>query len=141
MSFIVDAATGAYEETIGRIRRAEDHGSLNPRPALDEKQLQEFQEEQRQGKTDEPFRQCLAYHKFRWFEVQELPMLEGGVYRREGEWRHIGLRLAFTPTDLASSFPGGPETLDTYVRDLLAQRLAAKKRVPKSELRKFLTRR
>lgn len=141
MSFIIDAATGAYQDTIDRVRRAEDHGQFNPRPRLDEQQLREFQEEQRQGLTDEPFRQCLAYHKFRWFEVQELPMLEGGVYRREGEWRHLGLRLAFTPTDLASGFPLGPESLDRYVRDLLAERLAAKKRVPKSELRKHLNRR
>lgn len=141
MSFIVDAATGAYQETVDRIRRNEDHGGFNPRPRMDEQQLREFQEEQRQGQTDEPFRQCLAYHGFRWFEVQELPMLEGGVYRREGEWRHQKLSLAFTPTDLASGFPTGPESLDRYVRDLLAERLAAKKRIPKPELRKHLNRR
>lgn len=141
MSFIVSAAQAAYEQTIDRVRRAEDHGQFNPRPQVDEKQLLEFQEEQRQGRTDEPFRQALEYHGFTWHEVQDLPMLEGGVYRREGEWRHQRLKLAFTPTDLAAGFPGGPETFDRHVRDLKAQLAAARKRLPKSELRKHLNRR
>lgn len=143
MSFIVDAATGAYQETVDRIRRDEDHGggSFNPRPEHDEKQLAEFREEQTQGKTDEAYRQALTYHGFKWYNVDQLPMLEGGVYRREGEWRHRKLKLAFTPTDLASSFPMGPESLDRYIVDEKTKLKAAAAQVPKSEVRKFLNRR
>jgi hypothetical protein len=141
VSFIVDAATGAFEQTVDRIRRNEDHGGFNPRPKLDEKQLAEFQAEQRQGRTDEPYRQCLTYHGFVWREVEQLPMLEGGVYRREGEWRSAKLRLAFTPTDLASSFPTGPESLDRYIRDELLKRQVTAGRVAKKDLRRSRDRR
>lgn len=141
MSFIVNAATAAFEATVDRIRRNEDFSKLNPRPAIDEKQRAELLADQCQGRTDELYRQCLTYHGFKWFEVQQLPMLEGGVYRREGEWRHIGLRIAFTPTELASSFPGGPESLDRYIRDEKGKLKAARARIPKSEVRRFLNRR
>lgn len=141
MSFIVDAATGAFEQTVDRIRRNEDHGGFNARPQFDPKQQQELLADQCQGRTDEPYRKCLEYHGFVWREVQDLPMLEGGVYRREGEWRHWKLGLAFTPTDLASSFPAGPESLDVYIRDELLKAMVTAGRASKKDLRRSRGRR
>jgi hypothetical protein len=140
VSFIVDAATGAFDQTIDRIRRNEDHGGFNVRPKLDPQQQAELHADQCQGRTDEIYRQCLTYHGFVWREVEQLPMLEGGVYRKEGEWRHAKLRLAFTPTDLASSFPLGAESLDTYLRDEMLKRQVTRGRVAKADLRKSRSR-
>ena len=137
MSFVVDAAQGALDLSLDRIRRGADHGEFNPRPEIDPKQQAEFLDEQRGGRTDEAYQQCLRYHGFKWFDVQQLPMLEGGVNRREGEWRHRKLTLAFTPTDLASGFPAGPESLDKYIRDEILKAKVAAGRAEKRDLKKF----
>lgn len=136
MGFIQYAADGAADIAVQRVRDNKDHGSFNPRPEIDRQQQAELQEAQRGGRTDEIYRQCLTYHGFRWFTVEQLPMLEGGVYRAEGEWRHAKLKLAFTPRDLASGYPLGPESLDTFLRDQKMALAVSKGRVPKQLLRK-----
>ena len=131
MGFIQYAADAAADLAVQRVRDNKDHGLFNPRPEVDRKQQAELLEAQRGGRTDEIYRQCLEYHGFVWLTVEQLPMLEGGVYREEGEWRHAKLKLAFTPGDLAAHFPAGPESLDRFIRD---QKLAA--RVTKGKVEK-----
>lgn len=121
MGFVVDAANGALGLTLDRIRREEDHGQFNVRPQIDFKQQADLRAMQADGRKEEIFRQCLEHYRFRWFEIPELPMLEGGVARVEGEWRNIKLGLAFTPQDLVSSFPMGPESLDTYLKERITE--------------------
>lgn len=142
MGFIERAAEGQFQMTADRIRQGKDYGTnYDPRPEIDLKQRAEFLEEARGNRTDEPYRQCLEYYGFRFYEVRELPMLEGGVYREEGEWRHLTMKLAFTPTDIASSFPAGPESLDRYMKDEILSRKVRAGKVPKSELRRQRKRR
>lgn len=142
MGFIQNAAEGALGLSLDRVRRGEDHGEFNVRPDFDPKQAAELQAEQRDGRTVEAYRPVLEHFGFVWREIQQLPALEGNefrtdlVYRTEGEWRHPRLKLAFTPTDLTTGFPGGPESLHTYLQD---QVLAAKSRagrLPQSDLRR-----
>lgn len=132
---IETASEGALGLSLDRIRRNEDHGQFNPRPQFDPKQEAELRAQQRDGRTDEIYRQCLAHHGFVWYPVEQLPMLEGGVYRAEGEWRHRRLRLAFTPQDLTSGFPTA-EALERYVTDQILLAKTRTGRVSKADLRK-----
>lgn len=142
MGFILDAATGAYEVTRERMRQGVDFdGYRNIRPQIDQKERKEFLAEQRDGRTADQYKQCLEFHGFVWWPADALPALEGDVKRIEGEWRHQKMKLAFTPNDLAGSFPGGPESLDRYLKDFKLANAVTKRRAPKSELRKFRDRR
>lgn len=147
MGFITDGVQAALDLSLDRVRRNQDHGQFNPRPATDPKQQSEFLDEARGGRTDELYRQCLEFHGFRWYEPGQLPMLEGSlerlssIHRSEGEWRHATLKLGFTPTDLASGFPKGPESLDTYIRDEKLKAKVQQGKVAQSDLRKSRLRR
>lgn len=136
MSFIVNAAAGAYALTRERIRQGKEFGGYEDvRPDVDPRDQEEFLAQQRDGRTDEAYKKCLEAHGFVWLTIPQLPMLEGGVARREGEWRHAKLRLAFTPTDLAAGFPGGPEALDRHLKEEILARKVARGKVPKQVLR------
>lgn len=136
MGFIQNAVDGAVALSLDRVRRGEDHGQFNPRPVVDLQQQAEFVEQQRGGRTDEPYRQCLTYYGFVWRDIPQLPMLEGGVARTEGEWRNRKMKLSFTPTDLAAGFPSGPEGLDRYLREEILTRKVKAGKVAKADLRK-----
>lgn len=142
MGFIQTAAEGALDLSLDRVRRGADHGEFNPRPDFDPKQAAELQAEQRDGRTAEAYRPVLEHHGFVWREIAQLPALEGNefrtdlVYRTEGEWRHRKLRLAFTPTDLTTGFPGGPPDLDQYLKDAVLAAKTRAGRVTQADLRK-----
>lgn len=136
MGFIQTAAEGALGMSLDRVRKGDDHGEFNPRPQFDPKQEAELRADQKAGRTAEIYLKTLAYHGFVWLSVQQLPMLEGGVYRTEGEWRHQKLRLAFTVTDLTAGFPGGAEDLDQYIRDAILAEKTRRGRVAQADLRK-----
>jgi len=136
MSFIHSAAEGALALTLDRVKAGTDHGQFNVRPEMDIKQQADLLAQQADGRQAEIYRQCLEYHGFRWHDLETLPMLEGGVARTSGEWRHPRMQLAFTPQDLVSGFPLGPESLDSYLRDRRVELKIQAGRVKKADVRK-----
>lgn len=138
MGFIEKATDGEFALTMDRIRQRLDYGVENQRPELDLKQQKEFLDGLGQGATDEAFRQSLLYHGFHWYPLEQIIAsgLPGTAHKTEGEWRSGKLKLAFTPRDLATGFPRGPEQLDKFLREhKLAMKVTAG-RVPKEVLRK-----
>lgn len=140
MGFIEDAAVSSLELTQDRIRQDRDYGQMEIRPQVDPKQHAEFLAQQRGGRTDQVYRQCLEYHGFRWVPAPFLAPYENFSAHMEGEWRHDRMQLAFTPTDLASSFPGGAQDLDRYVRQEKMKRQVTRGKMPKQEYRRRLGR-
>lgn len=140
MPFIEEAAVGAFQATMERIESKLDYGYENPRPELDVKQQREFLEEQSQGKGDEPYRQALEYHGFKWYPLEKLALMPGTTLKTEGEWRSDRLKLAFTPRDLTTGFPQGPEQFDRHIREEIMRRQVAKGRVSKGDFRKRIAR-
>jgi hypothetical protein len=134
MGFVQTAAEGAFGITLDRLRRGVDLGQGDPRPELDLAQQRDFLAEQAGGRTDEPYRQCLLYHGFRWYPLPELRKLPGAYGKLEGEWRSTKLRLAFTVQDLTGGFPTGPAKLDEYLRDHRLVVAVSRGRVPKEAL-------
>jgi len=124
---------------LERIRRREDHGFQVQQPDFDPKQRREMVAEMSDGRTEEQFLQVLRYFNFRWRPSLTLPMVDG-VRAQEGRWENAKLRMAFTPEDLTTGFPGGPAQFDAWVRDQVARRRMQRARVPKSEVRKLLAR-
>lgn len=139
MGFIESAAEASFQLTQQRIEKRLDYGMTNQRPELDVKQQKEFLDALGQGKTDEPYRQCLRYHGFNWYSLEQIIAsgLPGSAGKTEGEWRNGKLKLAFTPRDLATGFPTGPEALDRYLRDRKIEAQVAARKVPKSALREL----
>lgn len=147
------AADRALEETLRKISRDTDFGAVNQQPEIDRKQQAEFMGVQQQGRTSEIYRQALEYHGFVWVPVEKLRMLPGLVTTLEGQWRWPNMkqaRLAFTPTDLTTGFPGmagtsPAEQLDKYLRDYKMQlQLRRERQTPKeakAALRRFRDRR
>jgi hypothetical protein len=141
MGFIERSADAALDLTQERIKRNEDFDNFNPRPAADIKDQAEFMKQLRDGQTDERYKICLEYYGFVWIPREKLPRYDGRVGHDEGEWRNARLGLSYTPTDLASNFPRGPEQLDAWLKDLKMARGVSRGRVPKGELRKVRARR
>jgi len=139
MGFIESAAEGAFQLTKDRIERKLDYGYENQRPDFDPKQAKEFLDALGQGKDDEAYRQCLEYHGFRWYPLEQIIAsdLPGAAGKKEGEWRNGRLKLAFTPRDLATGFPMGPESLDRYLRERKAEAKVAAGAMPKQALREM----
>lgn len=139
MGFIESAAEAQFRLTQDRIERRLDYGMENQRPELDVKQQKEFLDALGQGKTDEPYRQCLQYHGFNWYPLEQIIASDLPVAvtagKTEGEWRNGKLKLAFTPRDLATGFPMGPESLDRFLRERKVELQVAARKVPKSALR------
>jgi len=133
VGFIEKAATGAYEATMDRVVTKLDYGVQDQRPGIDEQQRREFLAEHSDGKTDESFRQALSYHGFVWWPVERLALLPGPL-KTEGEWRNDKLKLAYTPSDLTTGWPGGPEAFDRYIREEKLKRQATKGKVTKQDL-------
>ena len=140
MGFVEQAARGAYEATMDRVVQKLDYGYENQRPAIDEKQRQEFLAEHGDGKSDEAFRQALSYHGFVWWPVERLALLPGPL-KTEGEWRNDKLKLAYTPNDLTTGWPGGPEDFDRFLREEKLKRQATKGKVAKQDLKRARQRR
>jgi hypothetical protein len=145
MGFIERGVDAALELTKERIKRNEDFDNFNPRPAADIKDQAEFMKQIRDGRDDERlydrFKTCLEYFGFAWIPAHKLPRYDGRVRHDEGEWRNARLGLSFTPTDLASNFPRGPEQLDVWLKDQKMARAVSRGRMPKAELRKVRARR
>ncbi len=145
MGFLEQAAVDAarsgdkeFAETLDRIRRGEDATNTVTKPIFDPKQAREWQDDNAQGRTDEPYRQCLEYHGFQWWPLARLQALQlpGVELKTEGEWRWPNPTplLAFTPRDLATGFPEGPESLDRYLRDYKLQAKLRAGKISKQDL-------
>lgn len=123
MGFIDEAARStAFAETIERVGKKLEYGGYeDQRRAFDPKQAKEWREAQSNGRTSDAFRQCLEYHRFAWWPLERLQALAlpGVALLTEGQWKSTRLKpaLAFTPADLTTSFPSGPESLDRYLRE------------------------
>ncbi len=140
MGFIETAAEGAFQMTKDRIERKLDYGYENQRPDLDPKQQKEFLDALGEGKTDEPYRQCLQYHGFNWYPLEQIIAKNLGgdnAGKKEGEWRNGRLGLAFTPRDLTTGFPTGPEALDRYIKERKLEAKIAAGKMPKAALREM----
>lgn len=140
MGFIDEAADKAYRATMDRVASKLDYGYEDPRPALDTKQQREFLEEASQGKNDEPYRQALEHHGFKWYPLEKLALMPGTTLKTEGEWRNDRLKLAYTPRDLTTGFPQGPEQFDRYLREEKMRLQVSKGRVSKADFRKRIAR-
>lgn len=140
MGFIETAARGSFEATMDRVTQKLDYGVTNPRPDIDEKQRQEFLAEHGDGKTDEAFHQALKYHGFVWWTLERLALLPGPL-KTEGEWRNDKLKLAYTPSDLTTGWPGGPEAFDRFVREEKLKRATTKGKASKQDLQRARQRR
>jgi hypothetical protein len=149
MGFIERAAletnAGAeLEKTLDRIKQGTDYGTDAVRP-FDPKQAKEWQEELAEGKSAEIYRQCLESHGFVWWPLSRLQAqaLPGVMLLTEGQWRNLRLKpaLAFTPKDLTSGFPTGPESLDRFIREHKLAAQIKKGRAPKEALTRARQRR
>lgn len=138
--FIENAATGAFEATMDRVVQKLDYGYENQRPTIDPKQQAEFLAEHGGGKTDERFHQALGYHGFVWWTVDRLALLPGPL-KTEGEWRNDRMKLAYTPNDLTTGWPAGPEAFDRFIREEKLKRQATKGKVSKQDLQRARQRR
>lgn len=141
----IDTNAGAkLEETLDRIRKGTDFGTDAVRP-FDPKQAKEWQEELADGKTSALFRQTLEFHGFAWWPLSRLQAqaLPGVMLLTEGQWRNLRLKppLAFTPKDLTTGFPTGPEALDRFIREHKLTAQIKKGRAPKEALTRFRQRR
>lgn len=136
--FIESAAEGAYRHALDRVRRGLDRDLDDPRPEIDLKQQREFREERAGGRESDAYRQALEYHGFAWHPPEALPLANGVA--QEGQWRHEGLRMGFTPSDLTMGFPGGPEQFDRHVREELLKRRMRRRGATKAEVRRELAR-
>lgn len=122
---------------LERVRRRRDHGLDTQQPDFDPKQRREMIAEMSDGRKEEQFLQVLRYYRFEWRSSRMLPVVDG--YRaQEGRWENKKLGMAFTPEDLTTGFPGGPQQFDAWMRTQIAQRRMHHKRLPKTEIRKLL---
>ena len=135
MGFLDRRADADLGAALERIKAGTDFGEGDPRPEIDAQQRRELMDEQAGGRTDAAYHQALTYHGFVWWPLLKLrEQLPGATLKQEGEWRHAKMKLAFTPSDMVSSFPGGPEAFDRYIRDQKLARAVTRGKVPKQVL-------
>jgi hypothetical protein len=103
----------AFQESAERVRQNLD--MENPFPVFDPKQAAEKLAEEVGGRDAGIYAVCMERHGFVFWPARKLPRINGVVPQAEGQWRHAGLQIAFTPTDLARQFPGGPEEADRWI--------------------------
>jgi hypothetical protein len=140
VGFIQAAAEGAYRLTLERIKRGDDHGLYAPRPEVDLQQQKDLREMMADGRKEEHYLQVLQYYRFEWRESHTLPMTDG-VRAQESRWENKKLRMAFTPEDLVTGFPGGPAQFDEWIKNEIQRRRMLRARAPKTEARKLFGRR
>jgi len=130
----------AFQQTMERVRNHEDYGLTQQQPAFDPKQRDELVAMMSDGRKEEHFLQVLRYFRFVWRAADTLPLADG-FRAQEGRWENKKLRMAFTPEDLTTGFPGGPAQFDEWIRNEIQRRRMARALAPKSEMRKLLGRR
>ncbi len=94
----------ALRATLERIRRGQDHGLDTIRPRFDPQVYADVVDDAVHGRRIEDYKQALEKAGFRYYSPRELPLWADGKERTEGEWRHVGLRLAFTENEIVSKF-------------------------------------
>lgn len=110
-----------FAATIQRMRAGADASAEEAKPAFDPLAAAEHQLEAMAGRRPSSYEQALEHHGFFFVPAHQLPVALGQAPHQEGCWYHRGLRFAFTPTSLCTTFRG-PEDFDAFVRDQKAKR-------------------
>ncbi len=142
---------GAMAKAMERIRDGADHGSQVQRPQFDPRERAELLRRASDGKSPEAMRRVLEHHGFRFYPaelVAEAALMAGtemvtapgeAAPEVEGQWRHTGLRLALTPSDLVANY-ASHEDLDRWVKREKLERRLTRARVGKAERRLVVAR-
>jgi hypothetical protein len=112
--------------TLNRVRRGDDLAA-RPRPALDARLRAEHLDAAAEGRKPDSYKQALEWHGFAFTPPEKLRPMSNGEAHKEGLWWNLRLRMAFTETDLTTTFRG-PEDLDKFLRGqkLLRRGIAAR---------------
>jgi hypothetical protein len=112
----------AFGETLARIARGQDHGSVNQTPAFDPKLRREHLEAAISGRKIIDYRAALENTGFSFVPAKYLPRIDGRL-QKDDLWRNTQLRLAFTEDEILGGFPG-PEEFVTWIEECRLRRRA-----------------
>lgn len=118
-----------FARTLQRVRDGKDVGMEDQRCRVDSRQLAEIHKDRGGGRSPAIYRKALEYHGFKYVPAMLRAPDEMGRPHLEGEWRHNGLRFALGEFQLTRDFPGGPQQLDTWLREMKAAKARSRTRL------------
>lgn len=118
--------TPEFHATLERIRQGRDYGEQKLRPDFDPKLAKDVADDFIQGREISDYRMALERAGFVWWPPARLPLMAGGVLQPDGQWRHQGMRIAFTEKDIlgSSDFSTPQEFAEWIDKVKLVRRLA-----------------